>query len=553
MNLLLLRVLSCVAENKGYGEWCLRVQSPTSEDEAEYIAVAENSVGKARSSITFRISDLKVKQTSKRPAKEADPCTNHQFSHVLKKTAEKVEVENVPSEENSLIYDDTSTFKNVDEQTELVPSVEVLNAPPKPGTIAEREHAKWQNAVPLPNNPYSVENLSRRAESRRDSLATAMTGSSFDTPLEDDADEDGFCSPVLPSSYLRDYYINNPKLVAQVEASSARRSSLQSAKSLTSVGDTEETLHSFEEQVYSSPRKAFRPTAQVRTLTAAVSTPHLNIDDASGSSMGAFDTVNGTGRHRRRSEGEEEIGAELSNPSLPSVRELVLKFASQSAQSAVDGSNPESLPSPGQEFQSIFPDKKVILEEKALNGQGGSAQKERHPSAKNQDAWSIKKDSDEPSVRPQVHSLTARSLPREFREHAQRNLVPRQMNRTVVKSPASPPALTTVCDQAFQSQSLQTPPPNNGNNSNVAAGGGDVTPGYASDESSTSSSVGGSGGAQRQSSGGKRRPRVAASRGILQRSSYWDRRVEQGLLSDSSVTEEFPPLHEGHPNSTAKS
>ncbi|XP_077515870.1 uncharacterized protein LOC144125925 isoform X4 [Amblyomma americanum] len=559
----------CV-ENKGYGEWCLRVQSPTSEDEAEYIAVAENSVGKARSSITFRISDLKVKQTSKRPAKEADPCTNHQFSHVLKKTAEKVEVENqppigrypplviqrtwaerqaamqpakVPSEENSLIYDDTSTFKNVDEQTELVPSVEVLNAPPKPGTIAEREHAKWQNAVPLPNNPYSVENLSRRAESRRDSLATAMTGSSFDTPHEDDADEDGFCSPVLPSSYLRDYYINNPKLVAQVEASSARRSSLQSAKSLTSVGDTEETLHSFEEQVYSSPRKAFRPTAQVRTLTAAVSTPHLNIDDASGSSMGAFDTVNGTGRHRRRSEGEEEIGAELSNPSLPSVRELVLKFASQSAQSAVDGSNPESLPSPGQEFQSIFPDKKVILEEKALNGQGGSAQKERHASAKNQDAWSIKK----------VHSLTARSLPREFREHAQRNLVPRQMNRTVVKSPASPPALTTVCDQAFQSQSLQTPPPNNGNNSNVAAGGGDVTPGYASDESSTSSSLGGGGGAQRQSSGGKRRPRVAASRGILQRSSYWDRRVEQGLLSDSSVTEEFPPLHEGHPNSTAKS
>ncbi|KAK8788764.1 hypothetical protein V5799_021460 [Amblyomma americanum] len=235
----------------------------------------------------FCVADLKVKQTSKRPAKEADLCTNHQFSHVLKKTAEKVEVENahgsfqVPSEENSLIYDDTSTFKNVDEQTELVPSVEVLNAPPKPGTIAEREHAKWQNAVPLPNNPYSVENLSRRAESRRDSLATAMTGSSFDTPHEDDADEDGFCSPVLPSSYLRDYYINNPKLVAQVEASSARRSSLQSAKSLTSVGDTEETLHSFEEQVYSSPRKAFRPTAQVRTLTAAVSTPHLNIDDAS--------------------------------------------------------------------------------------------------------------------------------------------------------------------------------------------------------------------------------------------------------------------------------
>ncbi|KAL1431217.1 hypothetical protein MTO96_014597 [Rhipicephalus appendiculatus] len=505
----------CV-ENKGYGEWCLRMQSPTPEDQAKYIAVAGNSVGRAHRSITFRLSDLKVKPASKRPVKASGShVNNHQPS---KSTVEKAESEGAASGESSLTYDNTSTFKNVDEQTELVPSVELLNAPPKPGTIAEREHAKWLNAVPLPNNPYSVENLSRRAsESRRDSLTTAKTGSSFDTPLEDDNDEDGFCSPVLPSSYLRDYYINNPKLVAQVEASSTRRSSLQSAKSLTSSGDPEETLHSFEEQVYSSPRKAFRPTVHIRTLTAAVSTPHLNIDDTTGSSMGAFDSVNGTGRRRRRSEGEEELGEELGNPSLPSVRELVLKFASQSAQSAIDGSNSESLPSPGQEFQSIFPDKKVILEEKALNGQGNPIQKERHVAAKNQDAWSIKKDSDEPSIRPQplprkslVHSLTARSLPREFREHAQRNLVP-------------------------------------------PTAAGDVTPGYASDESSTSSSLGGGSGAPRHPSSSKRRPRVAASRGILQRSSYWDRRVEQGLLSDSSVTEEFPPLHEGHPDKTTKS
>ncbi|KAH7961169.1 hypothetical protein HPB52_004348 [Rhipicephalus sanguineus] len=237
----------CV-ENKGYGEWCLRMQSPTPEDEAKYIAVAGNSAGRAHSSISFRLSDLKVKPASKRPVKASGSHVNNR--QPSKSTVEKAESEGAASGESSLTYDNTSTFKNVDEQTELVPSVELLNAPPKPGTIAEREHAKWLNAVPLPNNPYSVENLSRRAsESRRDSLTTAKTGSSFDTPLEDDNDEDGFCSPVLPSSYLRDYYINNPKLVAQVEASSIRRSSIQSAKSLTSSGDPEETLHSFEEQV----------------------------------------------------------------------------------------------------------------------------------------------------------------------------------------------------------------------------------------------------------------------------------------------------------------
>lgn len=30
------------------------------------------------------------------------------------------------------------------------------------GSIAEREHMKWQNAVELPNNPYSAEALQRR-------------------------------------------------------------------------------------------------------------------------------------------------------------------------------------------------------------------------------------------------------------------------------------------------------------------------------------------------------------------------------------------------------
>lgn len=30
------------------------------------------------------------------------------------------------------------------------------------GSIAEREHLKWRNAVELPNNPYSAEALQRR-------------------------------------------------------------------------------------------------------------------------------------------------------------------------------------------------------------------------------------------------------------------------------------------------------------------------------------------------------------------------------------------------------
>lgn len=30
------------------------------------------------------------------------------------------------------------------------------------GTIAEREHSKWEKAVPMTNNPYSAENIEKR-------------------------------------------------------------------------------------------------------------------------------------------------------------------------------------------------------------------------------------------------------------------------------------------------------------------------------------------------------------------------------------------------------
>lgn len=35
------------------------------------------------------------------------------------------------------------------------------------GTIADREHRKWQTAVPLENNPYSEENLQKRLLERK--------------------------------------------------------------------------------------------------------------------------------------------------------------------------------------------------------------------------------------------------------------------------------------------------------------------------------------------------------------------------------------------------
>ncbi|XP_064475253.1 uncharacterized protein LOC135389155 [Ornithodoros turicata] len=112
--------------------------------------------------------------------------------------------------------------------------------------------------------------------------------------------------------------------------------------------------------------------------------------------------------------------------------------------------------------------------------------------------------------KPEIHSLTARSLSREFREHAQKNLVPRQMNRSHLAPPSATSSIDTVLSSSTEKCTV----------------GGDTTPGYASDESSTSSA----GTPVARVIGAKRRQ----ARNLLQRASYWERRAEQGLLSDSS-------------------
>jgi hypothetical protein len=63
--------------------------------------------------------------------------------------------------------------------------------------------------------------------------------------------------------------------------------------------------------------------------------------------------------------------------------------------------------------------------------------------------------------------------------------------------------------------------------------------GYVTDESNSS-------GATKQSNGTEAnvqlRPIRKVSRSILKRASFWEKRCEQGLLSDSSVNEDFPAM-----------
>ncbi|CAH0773968.1 unnamed protein product [Bemisia tabaci] len=77
---------------------------------------------------------------------------------------------------------------------------------PRPGTIAEREHKKWEKAVPLANNPYSKENIDKRLKSN----FILSNRANCDTPLEFISEQTIHVGSNLPDMkrYSRDFYIN---------------------------------------------------------------------------------------------------------------------------------------------------------------------------------------------------------------------------------------------------------------------------------------------------------------------------------------------------------
>nr|CAD7260055.1 unnamed protein product [Timema shepardi] len=53
---------------------------------------------------------------------------------------------------------------------------------PQLGTIAEREHKKWESALPLQNNPYSSENISKRLQKRSQYGSRSSSEASIELP-----------------------------------------------------------------------------------------------------------------------------------------------------------------------------------------------------------------------------------------------------------------------------------------------------------------------------------------------------------------------------------
>lgn len=89
----------------------------------------------------------------------------------------------------------------------------VTASTPQPGTIAEREHRKWEAAIPLANNPYAPERLVQRLSHSRSSSTTHIPRAlRVDFPEDSPKDLDPSLRAGVPPQadlkrYSRDYYV----------------------------------------------------------------------------------------------------------------------------------------------------------------------------------------------------------------------------------------------------------------------------------------------------------------------------------------------------------
>ncbi|XP_036332159.1 uncharacterized protein LOC118743528 [Rhagoletis pomonella] len=129
--------------------------------------------------------------------------TETRNEHVLE-AASKVEALN-PSIANSSAQETMLGYSEIERKQN-----------PSPGSIAEREYKKWNNAVEMPNNPYAPEALKRRISGSQERFMdlpniVPNTEKSPISLIKTDAADDSR-SEIDYKRYSRDYYINDDKV-----------------------------------------------------------------------------------------------------------------------------------------------------------------------------------------------------------------------------------------------------------------------------------------------------------------------------------------------------
>uniref|UniRef100_A0A8D8RW40 E3 ubiquitin-protein ligase hyd n=1 Tax=Cacopsylla melanoneura TaxID=428564 RepID=A0A8D8RW40_9HEMI len=167
---------------------------------------------------------------------------------------------------NGLIEEEPIAKESYDREQEAeMREIEILNTPPKPGTIAEREHAKWLSAVPMENNPYSKENIEKRNRQKLFDISRSTSSDQTESNEETDHSRSesiivtSSSSPDLIKRYSRDYYINNSLGNTPSHISTSNTS-------LSSLGGGKPVAHPIKLMASSTPSSRPQPKQRSKEL-----------------------------------------------------------------------------------------------------------------------------------------------------------------------------------------------------------------------------------------------------------------------------------------------
>ncbi|XP_042866424.1 uncharacterized protein LOC122249530 isoform X9 [Penaeus japonicus] len=219
-------------ESDQYGTWTVKLSECSPHDSGEIVASASNHMGTTTTRCHVRIvpegTPIPREETDNRraissPSKHDHPSApgrrhDHRThgSHKAKSSGQAATTNHsalasANTSPHRVLQDPLTTFSGV--PTDADDLDEILQVPTKPGTIAEREHRKWEAAVPLANNPYAPERLVQRLSHSRSSSTTHIPRAlRVDFPEDSPKDLDPSLRDGVPPQadlkrYSRDYYV----------------------------------------------------------------------------------------------------------------------------------------------------------------------------------------------------------------------------------------------------------------------------------------------------------------------------------------------------------
>nr|XP_053653511.1 serine-rich adhesin for platelets-like isoform X6 [Cherax quadricarinatus]XP_053653512.1 serine-rich adhesin for platelets-like isoform X6 [Cherax quadricarinatus]XP_053653513.1 serine-rich adhesin for platelets-like isoform X6 [Cherax quadricarinatus] len=223
-------------ESDQYGTWTLRLAECSASDSGEITATAASMLSAVNTHCRVKVvpegtpipqqvhtNSARLQPSALQTNKQQDPRPGGRHTHKKHNPGSHPPNTSRPTSDNLLISAKTSTpshreklTKSSGFNTDTDDLDDIHQVPTKPGTIAEREHRKWEAAVSIPNNPYAPERLVQRLSHTHISehIPPPRRAISIEFPEESGQELDPSLRDGVPPTpdlnrYSRDYYVTS--------------------------------------------------------------------------------------------------------------------------------------------------------------------------------------------------------------------------------------------------------------------------------------------------------------------------------------------------------